>query len=183
MPTWEKEYERMLAGSTETGLQLALSAETLAKCKQDCAFYRELEDQLSLEIKELPKFQKMMEGVILRFREVGTEEETAEALQCFKAYLQTAGHRKTLITQHLAVAARWSKLSGIDGLQDVAVTREKAMATGRAKLQLATEAREAGTGDTANDATPAARGRIFRRGSPVVEEPVADDWDGLGSEE
>lgn len=70
--------------------------------------------------------------------------------------------------QHLIMLQKhWTKLAGVDSLMTVAETREKTLASGRAKL---TVARESGDSDKQpGDGAKPALGGVFAKRGAIVE--------------
>lgn len=179
LPAWEKEHEANLCGASENAFQLRLNAETLAKHEKDVMFLRKSLDSMLLEASALPDLLGSLRDVVQRFLNSGDKDAYEVAADAFARYLKTFGTRESLNSQILALQKRWKECAGIESLQSVAETREKTLASGRAKLRLRAEeaqgqagpdgARVIGSGSSA--------GGVFAKRSPAaaVVELVGDD--------
>ncbi len=132
-----------------------------------------------LEASALPDLLGSLRDVVQRFLNSGDKDAYEVAADAFARYLKTFGTRESLNSQILALQKRWKECAGIESLQSVAETREKTLASGRAKLRLRAEeaqgqagpdgARVIGSGSSA--------GGVFAKRSPAaaVVELVGDD--------
>jgi hypothetical protein len=139
LAAWEAEAEAMLAQSSENGFRLKLNAETLAKHEKDVMFLRKSLDSMLLEASALPDLLGSLRDVVQRFLSSGDKDAYEVAADAFARYLKTFGTRESLNSQILALQKRWKECAGIESLQSVAETREKTLASGRAKLRLRAE--------------------------------------------
>lgn len=154
---WLKEREEIVAGATTSGLALKLSADEIESQQADLLLLRTSINRVSWEIKQHDKIVSRLEKICENFSlntEVGDQ-----ALSLFDAYLRASSNRQALEKHFLALQARWTKLVGVDALQDVALTKAKSDATLASKL----DARKAEAAEGVRDVTPAGLG-VFRRG-------------------
>lgn len=179
LPTWEAENEKIVCNSSENGLGLRLNAETLKKHESDKAFIREQIDSQVAEIKRLPVLEKQLLSIADACAKSQNDSGAAEAvLALVQSFVGLHGSRKAGEAHLLKLQAHWSKMAGVESLQAVAETREKTLATGRAKLALRREEAEgmAGDGSGARLAGSGAAGGVFAKRSPAaVVELVGDD--------
>ena len=182
LPGWEAEAEAILAKTGENGLGLRLNAETLKKHESDKAFIREQIDSQVAEIQALPVLEKQLLSIADACAKSQSAPETAEAvLALVQSFVGLHGSRKAAEAHLLKLQSHWAKMAGIESLQAVAETREKTLATGRAKLALRREEAEgaAGDGSQARPVGSGAAGGVFAKRSPapVVLEvgEVSDD--------
>lgn len=179
LPSWQVEAEEILAKSSESGISLRLSKLALAKFESDRDFIREQIDTQAAEIKQLTKLQPLL--LDLARRVADRDESAGEAISSLlSSFFDTVGNRKAMEAHLLKLQSHWGKMAGIESLQAVAETRERTLATGRAKLALRREeAGEAGgDGSGARLASPAAGGVFAKRAAaPRVLEvgEVSDD--------
>ncbi len=180
LPGWEQELENDLRGSTENGIKLHLSAEILREHRKHELFFRNSLNETIQADKEAGELASVLRRAI---REAAVhDKDAAEAvLSQVNAFCNMVASKKTLQTQAVMLKKAWNEASGMSGAMAVAETREKTLATGRAKLEIQ---REAGPPDPANvtPETPGKSRSIFRRGAPPVDlvAEVADEGDGLG---
>ena len=177
LPAWEAEAEAILSNSSEIGFRLKLNAETLAKHENDVMFLRKSLDSMLLEASALPDLLGSLRDVVQRFLNSGDKDAYEVAADAFARYLKTFGTRESLNSQILALQKRWKECAGIESLQSVAETREKTLASGRAKLRLRAEeaqgqagpdgARVIGSGGSA--------GGVFAKRSPAPPVDVVGD--------
>lgn len=177
LPTWEAENEKIVCNSSENGLGLRLNAETLKKHESDKAFIRRQIDLQVLEIKRLPVLEKQLLN-LAQVIAAGNSEAGEVACELLGRFFETIGARKSAEAHLLKLQSHWSKMAGVESLQAVAETREKTLATGRAKLALRREEAEGMPGD-GSQARPvgggAAAGGVFAKRSPAaVVELVGD---------
>lgn len=140
MPKWKKEAEEILMKSSETGLGLALSAKQLEQHTKDMDALRDQLDQVKWELKTIEKITAKLEGWMDKFS--GDEGEQDKALRILEAWQRNCGQKSSLRSQFLALQKQWTNLSGVVDLKDIQVVKEKAMATGRARLALKKEETE-----------------------------------------
>lgn len=172
LPGWEAEAEEIAAKSSEIGDIWRLNAESLRKHESDKAFIRGQIDSQVAEIKQLPVLEKQLFNVAKSLADHNPEAaETAVSL--IRAHLDTVASRKAAEAHLLRLQSHWAKMAGIESLQAVAETREKTLATGRAKLALRREedSGAAGDGSQARPVGGAAAGGVFAKRSPA---PVVD---------
>lgn len=181
LPAWEAENEKILSNSAESGLVLRLNAETLEKHEADCMTIRSCIDAQVAELQQLPVLEKRLLSIAEACAKSQNNPDAAEeVLALVQSFVSLHGSRKAGEAHLLKLQSHWSKMAGIESLQAVAETREKTLATGRAKLALRREeAGDAGgDGSQARLAMPAAGGVFAKRASParVVEVgEVSDD--------
>ncbi len=179
LPAWEAEAEEILSNSSEIGFRLRLNAETLKKHESDKAFIRRQIDLQVLEIERLPVLEKQLLSIADACAKSQSDSGAAEAvLALVQSFVGLHGSRKAAEAHLLKLQSHWSKMAGVESLQAVAETREKTLATGRAKLALRREEAEgmAGDGSQARPVGSGAAGGVFakRAVAPVVE-LVGDD--------
>jgi hypothetical protein len=160
LPTWEKEAEQMAAGSTEAGLALQLSGESLAAHLKDMDFLRGQLSQAKFELDRLEEITAKLEDWLDKFQ----GDEQTQALQIFDAWQRACASKSSLRSQFLAMQKQWTSLTGIVDLKDVAVIREKEIAKGQAKLQIKRMENE-----TAVTTRNVVAGGVFSRPGDVVE--------------
>jgi hypothetical protein len=147
---WQKEAEEILANTAERGLGLALSAEDLRRHKEDMAHLRNLVEAKKWETERVLEITAKLEGWMDKFS--GDDGEQDKALRILELWMRTCGQKSSLESQFLALQKQWTSLSGVVDLKDIQVVKEKAMATGRARLALKKEETETGPKE-ANPAT------------------------------
>lgn len=140
LPKWKKEAEEILMKSAETGLGLALSAEDLRRHKEDMAHLRNLVEAKKWETEQVLEITAKLEGWVDKF--TGDDGEQDKALRILELWVKTCGQKSSLESQFLALQKQWTSLSGVVDLKDIQVVKEKAMATGRARLALKKEETE-----------------------------------------
>lgn len=113
--------------------------------------------QVKWETDNLDQLIARLETLVEKF--AGTDESD-KAVTLFDRYLRASLNKQSLRTQFLALQRQYTKLSGVEALLDVAVTREKTIATGKAKIEL-----KAQEGKSVRDATPARSG-FFSQETP-----------------
>jgi len=140
LPTWEAEAESILTNTPENGLVMRLNAETLAKHESDCMKIRSCIDAQLAELERLPRLEKQLLSIAGACAKSQNDAGAAEAvLALVQSFIGLHGGRKAGELHLLKLQAHWSKMSGIESLQSVAETREKTLASGRAKLRLRAE--------------------------------------------
>lgn len=157
MPKWQKESEDILANTSESGLALSLSKESLKAHELDMLALRGQIDQVKWELETLEDVTEKLENWMDKFS--GDSESQDKALRILEAWQRNCGQKSSLRSQFLSLQKQWTSLSGIVDLKEVQITREKTMAVGRAKLKLKSEETNNETGLK----TPTARGGIFAR--------------------
>lgn len=176
LPAWQAEAEDILAKSSESGISLRLSKLALAKFESDRDFIRKQIDTQLAEIQDLPKLQDTLLNLVRRIAECGNPDAGEQAAALLGRFFDLVANRKAMEAHLLKLQAHWSKMAGIESLQAVAETREKTLATGRAKLALRREEAEGEPGpEGARVASPASGGGVFAKralGSPAA--PVVD---------
>jgi len=177
IPAWEREFASLCATKGHASFELFLSAETLAQHAANLQSWKELDDELLAEIKELPKITKFLRSTIEWFREHGDKGDVQDVKTLVDSFLRTIGARKSLISQRLAVNARWNQGAGIDEMRAVAGTRAKTMETGRAKLELDKERQAQGLrpADEKPTIPPQLLGRQYKRKGEAVAIEAEED--------
>lgn len=137
---WIKEREEMVSGSSDRGLALHLSKETLALHDKAMKSLESELAQVQWELKTIEKITAKLEGWMDKFS--GDEGEQDKALRILEAWQRNCGQKSSLRSQFLALQKQWTSLSGVVDLKDIQVVKEKAMATGRARLALKREETE-----------------------------------------
>ena len=180
MPKWLAEREEILLKSPGLGIELRLSAQTLAKHKQDVETYRILISEVKESLKALPV---VCESLLDLARKC-TPADSETIVSLVDKYLSVNKSRGELQAQLLKLERRWADMVGAEAARGVAENRERALASGRAKIQVAREA--AADGDTLPHK---AAGRVIETGgvfqvSPPLPDPRPSeslgDEDGLG---
>lgn len=178
LPAWEAEAEGIVAASEENGFNLRLSSLALAKFESDKNFIREQIDTQTAEIKQLTKLEPILLDIV---RRISSQNNDAgeHASDLLSKFFDTVGNRKAMEAHLLKLQSHWSKMAGIESLQAVAETREKTLATGRAKLALRREEASGEAGGDGSQARPvggAASGGVFAKRAVVVEvSPAVDE--------
>jgi hypothetical protein len=149
LPKWQKEAEEILLNSKESGLGLALSAKDLQLHEKDMSHLRNLVEANKWEMARVDEITAKLEGWMDKFS--GDDGEQDKALRILELWMRTCGQKSSLQSQFLALQKQWTSLSGVVDLKDVQVTKEKALATGRAKLELKKEESEAGIRDVGSN--------------------------------
>jgi DNA-binding transcriptional regulator YhcF (GntR family) len=183
LPAWEKEYLQMVAGESGKGFQLYLSPDDIKTHLRNIQDFKRLDAEIQQEIDELPKAIKHLRGMLDWFKENGSTGDVLEMKVLIESYIRTGLARKTRLKERLEVNARWNKLTGIEDLIDAAGAREKAMQTGRAKLDLELERKAAGlegNGEPVRPPMPVGR-KYKRKDEAIPVETVEDEDDGLGT--
>ena len=168
LPAWEAEAEEILSNSSEIGFRLRLNAETLKKHESDKAFFRRQIDLQVLEIERLPALENSLLDLVRIIANSGNPEAADAANLMLGRFFETIGARKSAEAHLLKLQSHWSKMAGVESLQAVAETREKTLATGRAKLALRREEAEgmAGDGSQARAIGSGAAGGVFAQQHP-----------------
>lgn len=173
LPAWEAEAEGIVAASEENSLPMRLNAETLRKHESDKSFIRRQIDTQLAEIESLPKLQDTLLNLVRSIAECGNPDAGEQAAALLGRFFETVGNRKVMEAHLLKLQAHWAKMAGIESLQAVAETREKTLATGRAKLALRREEAAGEPGpDGARLANAPASGGVFAKRAPAA--PVVD---------
>ena len=168
MPKWKKESEEMLSGSSDCGLALRLSKETLNDHNLDMIHLRSDINSIKFEMENLDNMIEKLQNICENFSL--NSENGDDAIKLFDRYLRASLNKMSLRGQFLAAEKRWVELSGIVALTDIQITKEKALATGRAKLKLKAEESEAGM----KPVVPVTHG-VFSRPTADDETEVTDD--------
>lgn len=170
------------ADRPEKGFSLFLSSDDIRTHQRNIQDFKQLEAQMSQEITDLPKLEKYLRGLIDWFKEHGTNGDVADMRDTINSFLRVAASRKSIIKQRLEVNARWNKLTGIEDLIDAAGAREKAMQTGRAKLDLEKERRDAGFEGNGEPVKVMPVGRQYKRKDAIPAEEVDDGFGDCGKD-
>lgn len=174
LPAWEAEAENILANSAQNGLGLRIKHGDLEKHESDKAFFRRQIDSQVAEIQALPKLESTLLDAVRKIANCVDSDMAETAISMLRAYFDTVGSRKAAEAHLIKLQSHWTKMAGIESLQAVAETREKTLATGRAKLDLKREAAADAPGPESAKPAGAVVGGVFaKRGSPVVD--VSDD--------
>ena len=145
---WIKEREEMVSGSSEQGLALKLSRETL-DLHELCMI--KLSGQIKQVLWELDTIESItskLEGWVDKFN--GEDGEQDKALRILEAWQRNCGQKSSLRGQFLSLQKQWTSLSGVVDLKDIQVTKEKAIAVGKAKLDIKKLENESGVRDVGN---------------------------------
>jgi len=161
LTAWEAEYEQILAGTSTGGLGLSLSKKQVEQHTKDMAFLRDQIAQVTWECDNLDSLVANLEGLVEKF--AGTDESD-KAVVLLDRYLRSSLNKQNLRGQFLQLQRQWTKLSGVESLMDISLTREKTLATGKAKMDL-----KAGEGKDPRDVTPSRTG-IFALEVPAIQD-------------
>jgi len=165
MPTWQKEREEIILNSEGTSLAIQLSAKDLHLHKSDMIHLREQIQQVKWEIDSLDDSIEKLGTWVDRISINSDNGEAAVIL--LDRYLKATSNKQFLRKQFLALQSQWVKLSGVEGLLDVGLTREKELVKGKARLELKT----LGLEPPQRDVTPGQAAVFARRAqeAPAVE--------------
>lgn len=161
IPAWQKEVEEMVSKTSESGLALFLSGESMKAHETDMLALREQINQVKWELETLDEVTSKLEMWVEKFS--GNADDQDKALKILEAWQRNCGQKSSLRGQFLSLQKQWHSMSGVASLSEVQLTREKALAVGRAKQKLQKEAAE---GDVVN-VTP--KVGIFARPERIVE--------------
>jgi len=177
VPAWEAELEKIVSNSSEFGLEMRLNAETLAKHESDCMKIRSCIDAQLLEIEQIPKIERELLMAVKRISDSGNPEAADTAVSLLARFFEAGNYRRTAEAHLLKLQSHWSKMAGIESLQSVAETREKTLASGRAKLRLRAEEAQGQAGPDGARAigSGSSAGGVFAKRSPAPVELVGDD--------
>ena len=152
MRKWLVEAEEMLAGSSNSGLALKLSKETMNFHNENMIHLEKQIKIVKFELDKLDVITEKLEGWLEKFQ--GTDEmETA--IRIFHDWQRASGTKASLRSQFLAMQKQHATLSGIIDLKDVEVVRAKEISKGKAKLEMQKIAQqEAANGGEIRDANP-----------------------------
>lgn len=165
IPAWQKEVEEMVSKTSESGLALHLSGESMKAHETDMSHLRNLVEANKFQQTEIEDVTEKLEGWMDKFS--GSPDDQDKALKILDLWVRTCGQKSTLISQFLSLQKQWTSLAGITDLKEIQITREKALAVGRAKQKLKSEENEAST------PAPMIRGGIFARAVQNLERPVS----------
>jgi DNA-binding transcriptional MerR regulator len=132
LPEWEKESAELLASSSAVGLAITLSEKNLEQLTKDSIFIRNQLDKLKSELENLQKMGQKLEKWLDNFREGDVET----ALKIFDSWQRTCGQESALRSQFVAMKRLWDEKIGADALRDVALTAQKEVAKGQAKMRI-----------------------------------------------
>lgn len=130
LPGWVREREEIVSKADTSALGISLSSETIAANKR---FNKVLEDQTNQLAWELDKLSDIAADLREWARETSDEER---AMKLLETYLRTVGAKSTVRSQFLAYQKSWANALGVEGMKDVSLTAAKALATGKAKIDL-----------------------------------------------
>lgn len=184
LPEWKREMEMILSESGDFGISVRLSSETLAEHKATTATLEKIVAEIRAELRELPKMEKFLRDLLDRFQqEAENVLEFQSALAVFNMWVTTCGTRKALQTQLIAAQKAWKENAGIDTAFAVTETREKTMATGKAKLEIERQKAELLAGRdpaSAPPAKPGMRDSVFHEAEEVTADDTTFDYpDGM----
>ena len=145
MPKWQKEREEILASANNSSLGIHLSGKELEAHKADMAVLRKEINQVKWELDTFDDNVEKLEALVERLTDVasGDPQAVGQVLQMFDKYLRFSLNKQNLRKQFLALQKQWTGLSGVEGLMDVALVREREMEKGRVKIALKKEGVEA----------------------------------------
>jgi hypothetical protein len=168
LPGWEREAEQLLANTSEVGLAIKLSKETLDANNRDIEFIRDQMNQCAFEIKNMDKIVARLAEWLDKF----DEDNIKDALSIFNDWQRAFASKSSLRSQFIALKKLWDEKSGIDGFREVGLVREKTISTGKAKLELKKLESEEAKGSVRHITTTG----VFAR--PVRELTVRDSSSG-----
>lgn len=142
LPQWEKEAEEIALAASPAGLSIQLNREKVDQNTKDLDFLRDQIEEVKFELESLADITERLYKLTERFCD--DEDMRSEALSLFNSWVQSCGKKATLRSTFVTLKRLWDEKSAIDGLRDVALTREKELSKGRAKLQLKSEGLESG---------------------------------------
>lgn len=152
MRKWLVEAEEMLAGSSNSGLALKLSRETMDLHKSNMVFLEKQLQVLKYELDTMDTITEKLEGWLDKF---SGENEFEKAIQIFHDWQRASGTKSSLRSQFLALQKQHATLSGIVDLKDIEVVRAKEISKGKAKLEMQKlTQQEAANGGEMRNATP-----------------------------
>lgn len=158
---------------------MRLNAETLAKHESDCMKIRSCIDAQLVEIEQIPKIERELLMAVKRISDSGNPEAADTAVSLLARFFEAGNYRRTAEAHLLKLQGHWSKMAGIESLQSVAETREKTLATGRAKLRLRAEEAQGQPGpDGARVVNSAgSAGGVFAKRAPAAApvDVIGDD--------
>ncbi len=137
---WEMEREEILANQGIGGYSLQVSPATLRQHRETVDFYHKQEELLRREVQDMPLILKDLREVLRGLKE---SENYDEAVQAFQIFLKLYGNRRETLKLQMHVQQRLRQHSGIELLEEIAATREKTLASGRARLDVTREAKAA----------------------------------------
>lgn len=137
---WEKEREEMLSEPTNGAFGLSVSGDVLRQHRATVDYLANLERELREEVEALPKILSELRTIL---RSLSNSERYDEGIQAFQIFLKLYGNRRETAKLHLQIQQRLKLHSGIELLEEAAATREKTLASGRAKLDVSKEAKAA----------------------------------------
>lgn len=145
LPSWQKEREELAANSSPQALALSLSAKELHLHECDMKTLRKEINQVKWELDTFDDNVEKLEALVERLTDVAAGDPLAvgQVLQMFDKYLRFSLNKQNLRKQFLALQKQWTGLSGVEGLMDVALVREREMEKGRVKIALKKEGVEA----------------------------------------
>lgn len=145
LPSWQQEREELAANSSGQSLALNLSAKELHLHESDMKTLRSEINQIKWELENLDDSIQKLEALTEKLCDAanGDIEVVAQATSIFSKYLNASLNKQNLRKQFLALQKQWTGLSGIEGLMDVALVREREMEKGRVKIALKKEGSEA----------------------------------------
>lgn len=144
LPSWQAEREELAANSSGQSLALGLSAKELDLHKSDMQILRKELQQIKWELDNLDDSVEKLEALTEKLCDAanGDPEVVAQATSIFSKYLNASLNKQNLRKQFLALQKQWTSLSGVEGLMDVALVREREMEKGRVKIALKKEGLE-----------------------------------------
>ena len=129
---WEKEAQELLASSSECGLAISLNRKQIDQNNKDIDFIRDQLNKITFEIKSLEKIALRLAEWMDKFD--GDDIQTA--LSIFSDWQRATGSEAALRSQFIALKKLWDEKAAIDGLRDIALTREKEITKGKARIEL-----------------------------------------------
>lgn len=175
MPAWQAEREEMVVNSSPQSLALNLSAKELRLHESDMMTLRKEIQQVKWELDHLDDSIQKLESLTEKLCDAanGDVEIIAQATSIFSKYLNASLNKQNLRKQFLALQKQWTGLSGIEGLMDVALVREREMEKGRVKIALKKE----GASDEPRNVGPTTNAVFVRRNAQeaIPLESVRED--------
>lgn len=179
MPAWQKEREEMAIAACPQALALSLSAKELHLHESDMKTLRKEIQQVKWELDHYDDDVEKLEGLVERMTDAASADPSAvgQMLQMFDKYLRFSLNKQNLRKQFLALQKQWTGLSGVEGLMDVALVREREMEKGRVKIALKKE----GVSEEPRNVGPTTNAVFVRRQEAISLDSVRADGEGTGA--
>lgn len=168
MPSWLREREEMLLARDCSELGVHVAPETMSKHREQMEFLQCQADTLRREI----KLCETLEAKLMRLIDLCEAQDDQIPATEVRMFMAACTSRKSLQSQFLEIQRRINQYNGIDGMNEIALTRHKTLASGRAKLDVAAEKAKLDA-PRLPDAQPGSRdGRFITTVQPGCDKPV-----------